>query len=221
MHVFTVNNKKKLVMMLLVCIAFVLVFLVLKNHKEIGTLGKEEPKILETHRDDFSAEIEENVKEYFNHVPELKKAYLLITGDWFLSSQLSDFSQALTTEEFYVVPWDEAGIPKDMDYSVYSVNDSGNLEWSYSAYPPEESFVPYGFAGLTYELIEKSIDGTEYEDYIITYAQRIDSVLVWIRSEKEDFILAYPTRPDLVGLDAGGLYTLKELQGRLAAAYSN
>ena len=221
MHDYIDKNKKKLFIMLLVCIALVLAFLMLRNHKRIGILGKEEPKILETHRDDFSAEIEENIKEYFSHDPELKKAYLLITGDWILDPQLSDFSQVLTTDEFYVVPWDEAGTPKDKDYSVYSVKDNGTLEWSYSAYPPEDSFEPYGFAGLTYEIIEKAIDGMECEDYIIAYAQEIDSVFVWVRGEKEDFILAYPTRPDLLGLDVGGLYTLKELQGRLAAAYSS
>lgn len=56
----------------------------------------------------------------------------------------------------------------------------------------------------------------EEEDYIFTYSQRLRTVFVWVRGE-EDFLVTYPTRPDLLGLEVSGVYTLDEPKVKLAS----
>ena len=73
---------------------------------------------------------------------------------------------------------------------------------------------------MTYEMIENALNGIAYKDYIITYAQRQNTVFVWVRCEKDDVLLAYPTRPDLLGLEVGGIYTLDEVKRALTEAYA-
>lgn len=175
--------------------------------------------VFSPHREDFSPEIACSVSAQFDHNTELKKAYVLRTNSWFLSDDLSDFSQAVTTDVVYVVPGGEPGTIGDKAYSFYRLGADGRIEWNSSAYPPEDAVTPYGFSGLTYEIIEKALSEIVYQDYIITYAQRLGAVFVWVRCADEDVILTYPTRPDLLGIDIGGIYTLREIRRALTAAY--
>ena len=189
------------------------------NNSGGGLFGNWYAAIYEPHREDFSPEIGDAVKEHFNYNEELKKAYILRTDDWFLSDSLLDFSQALTTDTIYVVPGDQQGNTDGMTYSFYKATEHGKPEWMGSAYPPADASAPFGFAGLTYELIDNTLVGLEYEDYIITYAQRLHAVFVWVRCKSEDVIVTYPTRPDLLGLEAGGIYTLDAVKSALNEAY--
>lgn len=184
-----------------------------------GPFGNGDDTVFAPHREDFSSETENSVSEQFGNMTEVKKAYIMRTNAWFLSDSLTDFSQAVTTEIVYVAPGGEPGTADDMAYSFYVVNENGEIEWGCSAYPPEDSSVPSGFSGLTHEIIQDALSGIAYEDYIITYAQRLDTVFIWARCEKEDVIVSYPTRPDFIGLENGGIYTLGELQRALSEAY--
>ena len=176
--------------------------------------------VFEPHQEDFSSVIEDSVLEQFEADVEVKKAYILRTNDWFLSEGMSDFSQAVTTDSVYVVPGGDDGTDTDRAYSFYKVNEEREIEWNGSAYPPADATLPFGFSGLTYEMIESVLGSMEYEDYIITYAQRLNIVFVWVRCEKEDLIITYPTRLDLLGLEVGKIYTLEEVKGILAEAYN-
>lgn len=186
-----------------------------------GPFGNGDTTIFEPHSEDFTPEIERSILEQFDNSTEVKKAYILRTNDWFLSDTLSDFSQAVTTDIVYIAPGGEQGATNDMAYSFYNVNENGKIEWGSSAYPPEDATAPFGFSGLTYEIIDNALVGTKYKDYIITYAQRLNTVFVWVRCESEDIIITYPTRPDLLGLENGGIYTLKEVQSVLTEAYNS
>ncbi len=185
-----------------------------------GPFGNGDATVLEPHREDFSPVIENSILEQFDNNTELKKVYILRTNDWFLARALADFSQVVTTDSMYVIPGGENGTSNDKAYSFYRVNEDGKVEWVGSAYPPADASVPFGFSGLTYEMIDNVLDGIEYEDYIITYAQRLNTVFVWVRCENEDMIITYPTRPDLLGFEVGRIYTLEEVKGILTEAYS-
>ena len=185
-----------------------------------GPFGNGDATVLVPHREDFSSVIEKSVLEQFETDSEVKKAYILRTNDWFLSKDMSDFSQAVTTDHVYVIPGGEDGTDTGRAYSFYKVDEENVLAWNGSAYPPSDATLPYGFSGLTYEVIDLALDGMEYEDYIITYAQRLNTVFIWVRCEKEDLIITYPTRPDLLGLEVGKIYTLEEVKGILAEAYN-
>ena len=178
-------------------------------------MGMERSEVTE-----FSAVIDEFILNQFKDSTELKKAYILRTDDWYAMDEISDFSQVVTNEITYVVPGGEQGTSKDKAYSFYKVNEDGEIEWNGSAYPQADVVPPFGFSGLTYEMIENALDGITYEDYVITYAQRFGTVFVWVRCEKEDVLLVYPTRPDLLGLEVGGIYTLEEVKSALTGAYA-
>lgn len=190
------------------------------NISNSGPFGNGDAAVFVPHREDFSPVIEDSVLEQFETDVEVKKAYILRTNDWFLSDDMSDFSQAVTTDSVYVVPGGEDGTDTDRAYSFYKVNEENAIEWNGSAYPPADATLPFGFSGLTYEMIDAVLSGMEYEDYIITYAQRLNTVFVWVRCEKEDLIITYPTRPDLLGFEVGRIYTLEEVKGILTEAYS-
>ena len=141
------------------------------------------------------------------------------TNEWFLSDELTDFSQAVTTDTIYVVPGGENSSDPDAAFSIYDVDAEGNVQWDCTAYPPANASVPFEFSGLTYEVIHHALADVEHEDYIITYAPTLGIVFIWARGIAEDTILAYPTRPDLLGLENGGFYTLGEVQTALSNAY--
>ena len=169
---------------------------------------------------EFSAVIDESISSQFEDSTELKKVYILRTDDWFEMDEITDFNQVITNQITYVVPGGEEGTSNEKAYSFYKVNEDGIIEWNGSAYPPSDAAVPFGFSGLTYEMIENALNGIAYKDYIITYAQRQNTVFVWVRCEKDDVLLAYPTRPDLLGLEVGGIYTLDEVKRALTEAYA-
>jgi len=183
-------------------------------------LGDGDDAVFEPHREDFTPEIESAVLEQFDNSAEVKKAYILRTNSWYLSDDMFDFSQAVTTDAVYIAPGEEDGTGGDMAYSFYTANENGEIKWGSSAYPPEDASSPFGLSGLTYEIIENALTGIEYEDYIITYAQRLNTVFVWVRCESGDVIITYPTRPDLLGIEIGGIYTLEEVKAALTEAYS-
>ena len=191
-----------------------------QDRSNSNPLGDGDDAVFEPHREDFSPEIESAVLEQFDNGTEVKKAYILRTNSWYLSDDMSDFSQAVTTDAVYIAPGGEDGAGGDMAYSSYTVDENGEIKWGSSAYPREDAPVPSGFSGLTYEIIENALAGIEYEDYIITYAQRMNTVFVWARCESGDVIVTYPTRPDLLGIEIGGIYTLEEVKAALTEAHS-
>lgn len=175
--------------------------------------------LLEVHRDDFTPEIDDSILAQLTNPSEVKKAYWLLTNEWFLSDELTDFSQVVTTDACYISWCDEDGLPSETSYSVYSLDENGRLAWGYTAEPPADAFIPYGFWKLSYEIIDTALSEINYEDYVITYSPRLGTVFVWVRGTTEDLILTYPTRPDLLGITCGGIYTLEELQEKLVDAY--
>lgn len=114
-----------------------------------GSFGNGDATVFEPHREDFSPVIEDSVLEQFESDVEVKKAYILRTNDWFLAEDMSDFSQAVTTDSVYVVPGGEDGTDIDRAYSFYKVNEENEIEWNGSAYPPADAVLPFGFSGLT------------------------------------------------------------------------
>ena len=184
-----------------------------------GFFGNGDSEILASHRDDFTLEIEPAILAQFEDPAEVKKAYWLLSNEWFLSNELTDFSQAVTTDAYYIAWCDENGIYSDTAYSCYEVNETGSLEWGYTAYMPSDSSIPCEFWKLTYEMIDTALSDITYEDYIITYSPRLGTVFVWVRSSEKDVILTYPSRPDLLGIECGEIYTLNELQEILTEAY--
>ena len=184
-----------------------------------GFFGDNDTTLLEVHRDDFSPEIDASILAQLENPNEVKKAYWLLSNQWFLSDKLIDFSQVVTTDVYYISWCDENGVSSDTAYSIYSVNDSGNVIWGTSVYPPTDAFTPYEFWKLSYEIIDSALSNINYEDYIITYSPRLGTVFVWVRGTTEDLILTYPARPDLLGIECGGIYTLEELQKILIRAY--
>lgn len=181
--------------------------------------GNGDSTVYAAHREDFTPDIDSAILSQFDDPSEVKKAYLMRTNEWFLSDDLTDFSQAVTTDIVYITPGGENPSDPASAYSTYNVDAEGNIHWSCTAYPPNDASVPFGFSGLTYEMIHHALAGIEHEDYIITYAPSLGIVFIWARGATEDTILAYPTRPDLLGLDNGGFYTLAEVQTALSNAY--
>lgn len=194
-----------------------------------GFFGNGDNTVLEPHPEDFSSDIEEEILAQFDNEPEVKKVYLVLTNEWFLSKEISDFSQVVTTDIVYVVPGgsegdevedaEKDGFENKYAYSAYTVNEEGSIEWDYSVYPPKDASIPYGLCGLTFEMIESDLAGLEYEDYIVTYTPRLDIVFVWVRAGEGDMLLTYLSRPDLLGMENRQIYTLQEVQEILTEAY--
>ena len=144
--------------------------------------------------------------------PELKKVYSVRTNEWFLAEGLTDFSQAIEIGQISYV------LNGETEYTVYRVNENGRVvqagEATYSAdYTP-----PHGLFGLTYAIIEEAIGSRSYDDYVIAQSSSLGTVFVWVRSGEGDFIITYPIRPEAVGLENGGVYSLSELAGAISAA---
>ena len=185
-----------------------------------GFFGRGDATVYAAHRDDFTPGIDSAILAQFDDPSEVKKVYCMRTNEWFLASDLTDFSQAVTTDVIYVAPGGRELSDPATAYSTYGVNESGAIHWGCTAYPPDGASLPFGFSGLTYELIDQTLAGLAHEDYIITYASQMGIVFLWVRGTAEgDVIFAYPTRPDLVGLENGGMYTLSQLQSALTKAY--
>lgn len=174
----------------------------------------ENVSVLKPHRQEFTSGIESDIAKQFKGNEEVKKAYLLLTNEWYLSEELYDFSQVVTTDTMYVAEDVTNG------YSFYEVDKDGELQWKGNAYPPVEVAKPFGFYGLTYEMVDGVLEGMEYEEYIFTYSQRLRTVFIWVRGKKEDVIITYPTRPDLLGLEVSGVYDLAAVKEILSTVYA-
>lgn len=167
------------------------------------------------HREDFSSEITTDIMTQLGD--NMMKAYLLRTNDWFLATDITDYSQALTNDVLYIVPDDNSNGGRA--YTVYSEENGILSKDSYVA-PPTDATLPFGFSGLSYSIIEEDISEIEYVDYIVTYSARLRIVIVWVQCSDYDLFVTYPTRPDLLGIEAGMVYTLPEMQAKLTDAYN-
>ncbi|MBR4027681.1 MAG: hypothetical protein IKJ01_09080 [Lachnospiraceae bacterium] len=217
-----INWKKSLLFIMIVCVFIGIYFLIFKFElPSNGLFEKGTPTLDAPHRTDFFSEIEPFILEQCNNHSELKKVYFLLTNNWFLSDKLTDFSQALTTNSAYLLPKGTHEKEDEISYTFYKLNENKKLIESSSAYAPKTTTLPFGFFGLTYELINNTLSTITYEDYIITYLQHLDTVFVWVRcsNPKEDVFIAYPSRPDLVHLETGKIYTLQEIQAILSELY--
>ena len=184
-----------------------------------GFWGNGDTTLLESHRDDFTPDIDASILAQLAYPSEVKKSYQLLSNEWFLSDKLTDFSQVVTTDVHYISWCDEDGNVSDTAYSSYDVDENGTVVWDSTAYPSEDSLIPCDFGTLSYEMIETALSDITYEDYIITYSPRLYTIFIWVRGTTDDLILTYPSRPDFVGIESGGIYTLEELQEKLAEAY--
>ena len=183
-----------------------------------SAFGDAGSKLLASHPEDFSPEIDTSILAQFENPDAVLKTYQLLTNQWFLSNELEDFSQVVTTKVYYAYPGDDEGGDLNTAYSVYEIDENGKLEWDCTVHSPTDASVPYGLSKLTHDIIESDLSDIEYEDYIITEAPRLASVFVWVRTSSEDLILTYPMRPDWMDLENGEIYTLEELQEILKEA---
>lgn len=95
----------------------------------------------------------------------------------------------------------------------------GTLTWSEGVSLPEEHSVPYELIGLTDAIIQKDLSGIAFEDYIVTYSARLYAVFVWARcADGNDRFVTYSSRPEFLNLEDHAVYTLEELQQRLASS---
>lgn len=194
--------------------------------------GGEDCTLLEVHREDFTPGLSAEEKVAFAGAPGVMKIYRTLNNSWFLAEDMTDFSQILTTDPFYIVhgatDYRDIGTGSHADesaYGVYTLDENGAPKWGGSsslADSPANYTVPYGLCGLTYDIIEEDLAGIDYEDYIITQSTRLYTVIIWARcTNGEDMFVTYPARPEFVGLENRGLYTLGELQQALREAYYN
>lgn len=150
--------------------------------------------------------------------------YRTLDNEWFLADDLTDFSQILTAEPLYIVPGyvrDISGSPKYGAYSVYTLDEDG-IRWGMGSSLSNNISVsvPHALSGLTYEIIEEDLAGIDYDDYIIAHSSKLYTVFIWARcSDGEDMFVTYPARPEFVGLESRGRYTLKEIQRILTKTY--
>ena len=180
--------------------------------------GPTDSTLLASHREDFTSTIDAEILSQFENHDALLKIYWLLDNQWFLSDKLEDFSQAVTTEVRYIYPGDMNQQNENGAYSTYLINEAGNLEWLGTSYRDFSPSSPVGLGSLTHAKIQADLSNIEYEDYIITYSNRLYIAFVWVRTSTEDLILTYPVRPEFTGLEVSGIYTLDELQEILKEA---
>lgn len=188
-----------------------------------GFWGTRDYTLLEVHRDDFTPGFSAEAEAAFAHVPGVMKAYRTVPDAWFLAEELTDFSQALDAEPFYIVPGSSEGIGGPQDdgaYSVYTLDENGQPHWGMGVSSPDNDTVPYTFCRLTWDIIEEDLAGVDYDDIIISHSTRLYTVFIWARcSDGEDMFVTYPARPEFVQLENRGLYTLAEIRQILSEAY--
>lgn len=177
-------------------------------------------ELLAAHRENFTPEIAPTILAQFEEPDDVIKVYWTLTNHWFLSDELEDFSQVVTNEVYYIYPGDDEGKDKDIAYSCYDIDENGKLDWGYSTYPSKDAPIPQGLWKLSYEIIDTALADIDYEDYIITKTPQFGTVFVWVRCTTGDLLLTYPSRPDLTGLEIGGIYTLEEVQEILTETLS-
>lgn len=183
-----------------------------------GIFGSGDDSLLPPHREDFTPVVEPAAQSLG---PEVLKVYQVQTNEWFLSQELTDFSQAVTTQVQYLLPGEqETGTgERGPGYDIYTLGGDGQLQHSGSAMAYRDTQLPSGLVGLTHGVIQEDIGDTPYDDYIVAVSHRLYTAFAWVRSAEGDFFLAYPSRPEFVGLKNRGRYTLEELQDALAQQY--
>ena len=128
---------------------------------------------------------------------------------------MTDFSQILTDKVLYVVPGSSEGIggkEEEGAYAFYTLDENGEARRG-SGVSVGSTTIPNQFSGLTEEIIREDLAGVDYEDYIIAQSCRLYTVFIWVRcADGEDVFVTYPARPDFVGLENRGRYTLTEIQ---------
>lgn len=174
--------------------------------------GPTDSTLLTSHPEDFTSEIDLEVLSQFENHDTLLKIYRTLDNQWYLSDALEDFSQVVTTEIRYIYPGNKNQGEQDSAYSTYMINETGNLKWLGTAYHSSNPTTPVGLENLTHEKIQADLSSIKYEDYIVTYSNRLYIAFVWVRTSAEDYILTYPVRPEFTGLEVGGIYTLEEVQ---------
>lgn len=196
-----------------------------QNNGGEGFWGGGDSEILPVHREDFTPGLSEEAEAAFAGVPGVFKTYRLLNNSWFLADDLTDFSQVLTEETFYIVPGSMKGIggsQEDGAYSIYALDENGEAQWGMGRSGPQNpirQMVPYEFSWLTDEIIREDLAGVDYEDYIIAESTRLYIVFVWARcADGEDMFVTYPARPEFVGLENRERYTLAEIQQILTEA---
>lgn len=196
-----------------------------QNNGGTGFWGSGDSELLPVHREDFTPGLTDEAAAAFAGVPGVFKTYRLLNNSWFLAEDLTDFSQVLTEETFYIVPGSMEGIggsSEDGAYSFYTLNENGEAQWGGGRSGPQNpirQMVPYEFSWLTDEIIREDLAGVDYEDYIIAESTRLYTVFVWARcADGEDMFVTYPARPEFVGLENRSRYTLAEVQQILTEA---
>ncbi|MDE5590319.1 MAG: hypothetical protein K2J60_14470 [Acetatifactor sp.] len=190
-----------------------------------GFWGSGDHALPDAHREDFTPGLSAEAEAAFEGVPGVMEIYRTLYNDWFLADDLTDFSQILTTEPLYIVPGSSEGISgsaEDGAYSVYTLDENGIPRWGMGSSLPNNISVsvPYAFSGLTYDIIEEDLAGIDYDDYIIAHSTMLYTVFIWARcADGEDMFVTYPARPEFVGLENRGRYTLKEIQRILTKSY--
>lgn len=156
-------------------------------------------------------------EQAFAGVSEVLKFYRTLNNSWFMAKDLTDFSQVLEDKVLYIVPGSMEGINGervDGAYSIYALDENGQPQWGMgvgSADGPKK--VPDYFTGLTRDIIQEDLAEVAYEDYVIADSARLYTVFVWAKcANGEDVFITYPARPEFVGLENRGRYTLPELK---------
>lgn len=182
-----------------------------------GFWGSSDSSLLTKRREMFTSELTAEEELAFNGIPGVFKFYRVINNSWFMAKDLSDFSQVIEDKVFYIVPGSMEGIGgehTDGAYSIYTLDENGQPQWGMgvgSADGPKKD--PDYFVGLTRDIILQDLAGVAYEDFVITDSARLYTVFVWAKcADGEDVFITYPARPEFVGLENRGRYTLPELQ---------
>lgn len=177
--------------------------------------GNSDSEIGAVRREFFSPEFSSEAETAFADVPGILKTYRTLNNSWFLSEELTDFSQILTDKVLYVVPGSSEGIggkEEEGAYAFYTLDENGEPRWG-GGVSGGSTIVPHQFSGLTEEIIREDLAGVDYEDYIIAQSNGLYTVFIWARcADGEDMFVTYPARPDFIGLENRGHYTLTEIQ---------
>jgi len=185
--------------------------------------GDGDHTLLEVRREEFSSELSPEEEAAFAGKPGVLKSYRTLYNEWFLAEDLTDFSQALGSEVYYIVPEFSLGFgetTEDGSYGVFTLGEDGSPRWGMGASAPANRIVPYGFCRLTREIIEEDLAGVDYEDYIIAESTRLYTVFVWARCPGgEDVFVTYCKIPEFLHLENRGKYTLEEIRQILTKDY--
>lgn len=181
-----------------------------------GFWGTSDSTLLMSRRKQFTSVLTVEEEQAFAGVSDVLKFYRTLNNSWFMAKDLTDFSQVLEDKVLYIVPESMEGINGecvDRAYSIYTLDENGQPQWGMgvgSADGPKK--VPDYFTGLTRAIIQEDLAGVAYEDYVIADSARLYTVFVWAKcADGEDVFITYPARPEFVGLENRGQYTLQEL----------